>query len=65
MRFHVSRHKKLKNAVSKASSIGIKPLFQFLRLVLMGATKGPSIHELIEILGADEARKRIEKQLDS
>ena len=29
----------------------------------MGATKGPSIHELIEVLEPDEARKRIEKQL--
>ena len=50
---------------SKTSGIGIKPLFQFLRLVLIGATKGPSIHELIEILGPDEAQKRIEKQLAS
>jgi len=50
-------------AESKTSGIGIKPLFQFLRLVLIGATKGPSIHELIEILGPNEAQQRIEKQL--
>lgn len=43
----------------KQNNIGIKPLFQFLRLALMGAVKGPSIHELIDMLGAQEAEKRI------
>ena len=50
-------------ADGKQSGIGIKPLFQFLRLALMGAIKGPSIHELIEILGTREAQQRIEQQL--
>ncbi len=48
---------------AKNNDIPIKELFWFLRLVLMGSTKGPGIHELIAMLGVDEAKKRIEKYL--
>jgi len=47
----------------KAANIGIKSLFQFLRLSLMGTTKGPSVYELIEIIGPDEVQQRIERSL--
>lgn len=43
--------------------IPLKELFWFLRLALMGSTHGPAIHHLIEMLGAQEAQKRIEAAL--
>jgi len=39
--------------------INHKDLYAWLRLALMGTTKGPSIKELIEILGIKEAARRI------
>lgn len=42
-------------------NISIKETFTFLRMALMGTPKGPSIQELIEILGTVEARARLEK----
>ena len=46
---------------AQKEQIPLKSLFQLLRLALMGATKGPAINELIDILGHQEAIKRIEK----
>lgn len=50
---------------AEATKIGIpvKQLFWFLRLALMGQVNGPSIHDLIAILGMDESRKRIESAI--
>lgn len=48
---------------AKESGIPNKETFWFVRLALMGATKGPTIHELVDILGADEAKNRLEKVL--
>ncbi len=48
---------------AKNKNIPIKELFWFLRLCMMGSTKGPGIHELIAMLGIEEAQKRIEKCL--
>ena len=45
---------------AKEKSIPIKQLFWFLRLALMGEVNGPSIHDLITILGASESKKRID-----
>lgn len=49
---------------SKNRSIPLKELFWFLRLSMMGHTNGPGIHELITMLGTQEAQKRIEKSLN-
>ncbi len=51
-------------ADTKAHNIPPKELFWFLRLALMGKTNGPSIHELIEMLGADKTQERIERALN-
>ena len=45
----------------KEQGVPLKSIFQLVRLALMGSTKGPSIHELVDMLGAQEAQKRIEK----
>ncbi len=52
----------LKSA-SKDQNIPLRELFRFLRLALMGAINGPSIHDLIAILGPSEAKSRIERAL--
>jgi nondiscriminating glutamyl-tRNA synthetase len=48
-------------AGAKEQSIKLKLLFTTLRLLLTGSDKGPSINELITLLGSDESKKRIEK----
>ena len=48
-------------ADGKQRSIATKHLFWYLRLVLMGQINGPSIHDLLDILGTEEAKKRIMK----
>jgi len=45
---------------AKEANIPLKEIFWTVRLALMGSTKGPTIHELVDMLGADEARKRLE-----
>lgn len=45
--------------LAKEHEIKIKDLFGFIRLGLMGSIQGPSIHDLIEILGIDESKKRL------
>ncbi len=52
----------LKNQAQKAS-VPSKELYWFLRLALLGDVKGPAIHELIEMLGIEESKKRIAKAL--
>ncbi len=42
---------------------GIKSVFTFVRLALMSATSGPMIHDLVEMLGVEEAEKRIREVL--
>lgn len=49
---------------AQEKEIPLKQLFWFLRLSLMNNTKGPGIHELVAILGAPEARHRLEKTLN-
>jgi len=55
---------KLKS-MSKQEGISIKALFSIVRIGLMGSAKGPGISELIEILGTDKTKKRIEKLLET
>ena len=49
---------------AKQQSIPLKQLFWFLRLALMGRVHGPSIHDLIAILGSNESKKRIDTALN-
>ena len=39
--------------------IGTKPLFTYLRLKLTGTTRGPQLHDIIHLIGTQEARKRL------
>lgn len=53
----------LKNE-AKTAGIPIKDLFSYLRLALMGQPHGPSIHDLIAMLGTAEATKRLERLIE-
>lgn len=44
---------------AQKQGLSMKEFFYFLRLALMGATHGPAIHVLIEMLGHQEAYKRL------
>lgn len=48
---------------AKEQNIPMGQLFWFMRMALLGKEHGPAIHELIKMLGAHEARARIEKLL--
>jgi nondiscriminating glutamyl-tRNA synthetase len=50
-------------ADAKQAGIPLKDVFHFLRLALMGQPNGPAIHELIAMLGAQEAVERLKKCL--
>lgn len=46
---------------AKEANIPFKETCWFVRLALMGSTKGPTIHELVDMLGSDEAKRRLAK----
>ncbi len=46
---------------AKAQNIPLNQLFWFLRMALIGKEHGPAIHDLIAMIGTQEARARIEK----
>lgn len=48
---------------AKKQNIPLKEIFWFIRLALMGKANGPSIHDLLAMLGTDEAKQRLEKAL--
>lgn len=48
---------------AKNQNIPLSQLFWFLRMALMGKENGPAIHDLITMLGTNEAKQRIEKLL--
>ena len=48
---------------AKDHNIALNQLFWFLRMALIGKEHGPTIHELITMIGTQEARNRIEKLL--
>ncbi len=50
--------------IAKEKNIPLKEFFWFLRLALIGSTKGPAIHHLVGMLGTQEATSRIEHALD-
>ncbi len=45
--------------LTKEHEIKIKDLFGFIRIGLIGTIEGPSINDLIEILGIDESKRRL------
>jgi len=49
---------------AKNAALPLKELFWFLRLAMMGKTNGPGIHELVDMLGGQNALARIEKALN-
>lgn len=49
---------------AKNMNLPLKELFWFLRLAMMGKTNGPGIHELVTMLGGQQALKRIDKALN-
>lgn len=49
---------------AQQEQIQLPALFSFMRLVLMGTTKGPSIAQIVEILGTKESRERIIRGLE-
>lgn len=46
---------------AKERNITLKELFWFIRLALIGKTNGPGIQELVDMLGAQEVKARINK----
>lgn len=52
-----------KNA-AKEKQLPLKELFWFLRLAMIGKTHGPGIHELLEMIGEQHARERLNKALN-
>jgi len=50
----------LKAAASK-ENVPTKALYSFVRLALMGATKGPAIGDLIDMLGIEESKRRLQE----
>ncbi len=45
---------------AKQHDIKIRDMFSFIRIGLMGSTQGPSINDLLAVLGAQESRARLE-----
>lgn len=48
---------------AKQKNISIKELFTFIRLILTGEPEGPSVNDLITMLGIDETKARFNKVL--
>ncbi len=64
---HITKPENFVTAIKQSANehnIPLKELFWFLRLAMMGSTKGPGIHELIEMLDVDETRNRIKHALE-
>ena len=49
---------------AKEAGIGINDIFSFIRVGLTGSAQGPSVHDLITILGAEESKKRLQDLID-
>ncbi len=49
---------------AKDAQIPLKSLFWFIRVALTGHCEGPAIHDLIRMLGTNEARARLQTALD-
>jgi glutamyl-tRNA synthetase len=63
----INDHNSFVNTLKKAAqdnNIPLKELFRFARLALTGKTNGPAIHDLLSMLGSENARERLEKTID-
>jgi glutamyl-tRNA synthetase len=49
---------------AKEHGISIKNMFSFIRVGLMGSIQGPSIHDLLKVLGSQESTKRLENLIE-
>ncbi len=49
---------------AKDNGLDLKKLFWFMRLALTGSCQGPAIHDLINMLGTNESKERLQKTLD-
>lgn len=49
---------------AKEKEVSLKTVFSFMRFALTGATRGPGVKDLIEMLGSQEAKKRMQHLLD-
>ena len=59
--FSAENIEKVLNEWITSNELGMGPVMNGLRLMLVGAGKGPHIHEIIELLGKEETVKRIDK----
>jgi glutamyl-tRNA synthetase len=59
--FSAENIEKVLNEWITANELGMVLVMNGLRLMLVGAGKGPHIHEILELLGKEEAVKRIDK----
>ncbi|MEX0849328.1 MAG: glutamate--tRNA ligase [Candidatus Dependentiae bacterium] len=50
---------------AKEHGISIKNMFSFIRVGLMGSIQGPSIHDMLAVLGAQESQKRLKNLISS
>lgn len=51
---------KLAKDLAKQNGISIRDIFSFIRVGLIGSIQGPSVLDLMKILGATESKKRLE-----
>jgi glutamyl-tRNA synthetase len=59
--FSAENIEKVLNEWITSNELGMGLVMNGLRLMLVGAGKGPHIHEILELLGKEEAVKRIDK----
>ena len=59
--FSAENIEKVLNDWITSNELGMGLVMNGLRLMLVGAGKGPHIHEILELLGKEEAVKRIDK----
>ena len=62
--FSAENIEKVLNEWITSNELGMGLVMNGLRLMLVGAGKGPHIHEILELLGKEEAVKRIDKGVE-
>ena len=62
--FSAENIEKVLNEWITSNELGMGPVMNGLRLMLVGAGKGPHIHEILELIGKEEAVKRIDKGVE-
>ena len=62
--FSAENIEKVLNEWITSNELGMGLVMNGLRLMLVGAGKGPHIHEILELVGKEEAMKRIDKGVE-